>query len=187
MKVFYIRCSTEEQNEARQVEMAKNFGAERIFLEKVSGKNAERSELKKMLSFVREGDTVVCESISRISRNTRDLLNIVDELHRKNVEFISLKENIDTTTPQGKFVLTVFGALSELERESLLQRQSEGIAIAKRKGVYQGRKPMQIDTDKFIALVNEVKNGQRTATSVQKIFGITPTTYYRWLIKYNIA
>ena len=104
MKVAYIRVSTAEQNEARQMTMAEEHGAEKIFMEKVSGKTADREELKKMLDFVREGDVVITESISRIARNTRDLLSIVSELTEKKVEFVSLKESIDTATPQGRFI-----------------------------------------------------------------------------------
>lgn len=150
MRVFYIRCSTLDQNEARQLAMAKEHNADRIFIDKASGKNTDRVELQKMLAFVREGDTVICESFSRIARNTRDLLSITDELQRKGVEFISLKESIDTSTPQGKFMLTIFAALAQMERENILQRQSEGIAIAKENGVYKGRKPMEIDKGRFI-------------------------------------
>lgn len=134
-----------------------------------------------MLAFVREGDAVVTESISRIARNTRDLLNIVEDLQNRGIAFISLKESINTDTPQGKFMLTVFGALSELERESILQRQAEGIAIAKANGVYKGRKPKQIDEDKFIAMCREWRDGKRTATSIQKVFSITGTTFYKWV------
>lgn len=94
-----------------------------MFIDKASGKNTERKALKEMLSFVREGDTVITESISRIARSTRDLLSIIDLLTQKGVEFISLKESIDTTTAQGRFMLTVFAAMAELERESILQRQ----------------------------------------------------------------
>lgn len=181
MNVFYIRCSTVEQNEARQQVMAKEHNSERIFVDKASGKNTDRTEFQKMMQFVREGDTIYCESISRIARNTKDLLNIIEELHNKGVEFVSLKENIDTTTPQGKFILTVFGALAELERESILQRQAEGIAIAKANGIYKGRKPKEIDIIKFTAMCKEWRNGERTAVSIQKAFDITATTFYRWV------
>ena len=112
MKVFYIRCSTEEQNEARQMKQAEEAHAGKIFIDKQSGKNADRKELKELLNYVREGDIVYCSDISRIARNTKDLLNIVEELNRKGVDFVSLKEAIDTTTPQGKFMLTVFGAMA---------------------------------------------------------------------------
>lgn len=181
MKIFYIRCSTEEQNEARQVEMAKSVGAEKTFMDKASGKNTDRIKLKEMLAYAREGDVIYVESISRIARNTKDLLNIIEELQKKKVEFISLKENIDTSTPQGKFMLTVFGALAELERDQILQRQAEGIAIAKAAGKYKGRKPMQIDREKFDAMVAQYKNGEITAVRIMKTFNITATTFYRWI------
>ncbi|NMP37461.1 MAG: recombinase family protein [Clostridiales bacterium] len=181
MKVFYIRCSTEEQNEARQEEMARANGAERIYKDKASGKNTDRTDFKKMMEFVRDGDTVITESISRIARNTKDLLNIVEELQGKGVNFISLKEAIDTTTPQGKFMLTVFAAMAQLERENILQRQAEGIAIAKAEGKYKGRKPKDIDTDKFKKACKEWRAGERTAVSIQKAFSITGTTFYRWV------
>ena len=123
MRVGYVRCSTIEQNEARQLKMMEEQKAEKLFIDKASGKNTDRKAFKEMMAFVRAGDMVIVESISRIARNTRDLLSIVSELTEKQVEFISLKENIDTTTPQGRFMLTVFGALAELERENILERQ----------------------------------------------------------------
>ena len=112
-------------------------------------KNADRKELKRMLEYCRKGDVIYCESISRIARNTKDLLNIIEQLNQKQVEFVSLKENIDTTTPQGKFMLTIFGACAERERGCLLQRQAEGIAIAKEQGKYKGRKPKDIDKEEL--------------------------------------
>ena len=138
MKVFYARVSTQEQNEARQIEAAKQADCEKVFIDKASGKNADRKQLKALLEFVRQGDTVIVSDISRLARNTSDLLSIVNQLNGKGVEFVSLKENMDTTTPQGRFMLTVFGALAELERESILERQREGIEIAKSEGKYKG-------------------------------------------------
>jgi len=181
MIIFYVRVSSLDQNEERQVQMAKANKAKKIFIEKKSGKNMDRPELKKLLGFVREGDTVMVESISRIARNVKDLLNIIDDIKAKEGEFVSLKENINTKTPTGKFMLTVFGALAELERDSIRERQAEGIAIAKKEGKYHGRPPMNIDSIKFKALVNEVKEKKRTAVSVMKEFNITATTYYRWV------
>lgn len=181
MNVLYCRCSTVEQNEARQIALREEIKADKVFVDKCSGKNADRPELKKMLAYVREGDFVFCSDISRIARNTRDLLSIVDELQNKKVEFVSLKEHIDTSNPQGKFMLTVFAALAELERESILQRQAEGIAIAKANGIYKGRKPMTYDKEKFSAMCMEWRQGKRTATSICKSFGITSTTFYRWI------
>lgn len=179
MKVFYIRCSTVEQNEARQETMAREQNAEKVFMDKASGKNTDRAELKRMLDFVREDDVVITESISRIARNTKDLLSIVEELNKKGVGFVSLKESIDTRTPQGKFMLTVFGAMAELERETLLQRQAEGIAEAKKAGKYKGRKPIELDEKKFREMCKRWRAGEITAVSIQKAFGITAPTFYK--------
>ena len=115
IKVGYIRVSSLDQNTARQEAMM-NENVERLFVDKASGKNMERPQLKEMLGFVRKGDVLIVESISRLARNTRDLLTIIEELNNKEVGFISLKENIDTNTPSGKFMLTVFAAVAELER-----------------------------------------------------------------------
>lgn len=186
MKVFYSRVSTQEQNEARQTEAAKAQGAERIFLDKASGKNAERKALKEMLAFVRDGDVVIVSDISRLARNTADLLKIVEQLNSKGVEFVSLKETIDTRTPQGKFMLTVFGAIAELERGTIKQRQKEGIDEAKKKGVYKGRKKMELDEKKFRSMVNEWKAGERTAVSIQKAFGISAPTFYKKVKEFNL-
>lgn len=122
MKVGYIRISSADQNTARQEVLMNSLGVEQVYIDKMSGKNTDRSELKKMMSFVREGDTVIVESISRFARNTRDLLDLVEQLTKKKVEFVSKKEAIDTTTPTGKFMLTIFGAVAELELEYILQR-----------------------------------------------------------------
>ena len=179
MKVFYARVSTEDQNEARQMTSAREAGCEKVFLDKASGKNTKRKELEKMLAFVRQGDVVVVSEISRLARNTADLLNIVQELNEKGVAFVSLKENIDTETPQGKFMLTVFGACAELERGYNRQRQAEGIAEAKKAGVYKGRKPMEIDKKLFSSMCREWRAGERTAVSIQKHFNMTATTFYK--------
>ena len=142
MKVGYIRVSTQEQNTVRQEVLMQALDVEQVFIDRMSGKNLARPELQKLLAFVRTGDCVIVESISRFARNTRDLLELIERLQSKQVQFVSKKEAIDTTTPTGKFMLTVFGAVAELEREYILQRQREGIAIAKENGVYKGRKPI---------------------------------------------
>ena len=134
MKIGYIRISTLDQNTARQEVLMEALEVDEIYIDRMSGKSADRPELRRMLEYVRRGDTVVVESISRFARNTRDLLELVERLTEKGVEFVSQKEAIDTTTPTGKFMLTVFGAVAELEREYILQRQREGIAIAGHRG-----------------------------------------------------
>ena len=123
MKIGYVRVRTREQNIARQEVLMQELGVEEIFIDRMSGKNTDRPELKRMMEYVRQGDTVIVESISRFARNTKDLLNLIEQLNQKHVEFISKKETIDTSTPTGKFMLTVFGAVAELEREYILQRQ----------------------------------------------------------------
>ena len=179
MRVGYVRCSTIEQNEARQLKMMEEQKAEKLFIDKASGKNTDRKAFKEMMVFVRAGDMVIVESISRIARNTRDLLSIVSELTEKQVEFVSLKENIDTTTPQGRFMLTVFGALAELERENILERQREGIAIAKDEGKYKGRKPLEVDETQLKDVCAKWRAGEITATAAMKEVGLKPNTFYR--------
>jgi len=181
MLLGYIRVSTIEQNEERQkvALLERGVEAENIFLDKQSGKDADREQLKALLSFARRGDTVVTESISRIARNTKDLLNIIDQLAKKGVEFVSLKECIDTSTPQGKFMLTVFGAMAELERENILQRQREGIEIAKQAGVYKGRQKKPIDKKAFTVEAARWRNGEITATEAMRRLDLKPNTFYR--------
>ena len=186
MKVGYVRCSTAEQNEARQLKMMEEQGVEKIFLDKASGKNIDRTDFKAMMNFVRSGDTVIVESISRIARNTRDLLTIISTLNDKDVEFVSLKENLDTSTPYGRFMLTVFGALAELERESILERQREGIEIAKAQGKYKGRKPMAINETKFRAVCTRWRAEEITATVAMKEVGLKANTFYRRVKEMNL-
>ena len=186
MRVGYVRCSTVEQNEARQLKMMEEHGAEKLFIDKASGKNTDRTAFKEMMAFVRTEDIVIVESISRIARNTRDLLSIVSELTEKGVEFVSLKESIDTTTPQGRFMMTVFGALAELERENILERQREGIEIAKNDGKYKGRKPVDVDEEKFVSVCKKWRDGKMTATAAMKEVGLKPNTFYRRVKDMNL-
>ena len=177
MRVGYIRVSTEDQNTIRQEVLMQDLGVEQIYIDKASGKNIDRPELQKMMAYVRQGDTVIVESISRFARNTRDLLNLIEQLTAKQVEFISKKESIDTTTPQGRFMLTIFAAVAELEREYILQRQREGIAIAKEQGKYTGRKAaVYPDFDKVVALWQV---GEITAVQAMRKLGMSKSSFYR--------
>ena len=185
-KIGYIRVSTEHQETARQQEIMVNYGVDRIFSEKISGENTDRPQLKAMLYYVREGDTLYVESISRLGRSTKDLLNIIDSLTAKGVTLISNKENIDTNSPTGKFMLTVFAALSQLEREQLRQRQREGIEIAKVQGKYTGRKPIPIDWTKFGQLYGEWKLKKITARDFMKKMDLTSNTFYRRVREYEV-
>ena len=162
-----------------------DFAVDKIFLEKVSGKNTDRAEFKNMMSYIREGDVVYVESISRLSRSVRDLLKIIDDFNSKGVKFVSSKENIDTSTPQGRFTLNIFAALSELEREQTLQRQKEGIAIAKEQGKYKGIQPIKINEIEFEKLYRQWKQGKISAVFCQKQLGLSPSTFYRRIKKYE--
>ena len=177
MKIGYIRVSTQEQNTVRQEVLLEQLGVEELYIDKASGKNTDRPELKKMMAYVRRGDTVIVEAISRFARNTRDLLDLIEQLSAKGVEFVSKKEAIDTTTPTGKFMLTVFGAVAELEREYILQRQREGIEIAKQQGRYKGRKPLTHPG--FQEMVIRWKRGELTAAEACRRLGMSKATFYR--------
>ena len=181
MKIGYIRVSTQEQNTMRQEALMEALGVDEVYIDRMSGKNANRPELQKMMEYVRRGDTVIVESISRFARNTRDLLELVEQLTAKGVEFVSKKEAIDTTTPTGKFMLTVFGAVAELEREYILQRQREGIAIAREQGRYKGRTPMA--SPEFEQVVRNWRSGRITAVEAMRTLHMSKTTFYRRIKK----
>lgn len=183
MKIGYVRVSTKEQNTARQEEIMKALGVDKVYIDRMSGKNTDRPQLKEMMDFVREDDSVIVESISRFARNTRDLLELTDELNKKHVCFISQKENIDTNTPAGKFMLTIFGAVAELEREYIRQRQKEGIEIAKGEGKYKGRPEKHLDT--FDEIFHQWKSGEITAVSASKLLNISRSTFYRRAATYE--
>ena len=183
MKIGYVRISTKDQNTARQDVLMEQLGVEKVFTDKLSGKNTERPELQKMMDFVREGDELVVESFSRFARNTRDLLNLTDRLKEKGVRFVSRKESIDTSTPAGEFMLTVFAALAQLERETTLERQAEGIAIAKAEGRMKGR-PKKAE-ESFEDIYLQVKAGKKSASRGAKELGIARSTWYRKATEYE--
>ena len=185
MKVGYVRVSTAEQNPARQMELMKSLGVEKIYQEKRSGKNTDRPQFNEMLSFLRDGDTLYVESFSRLSRSTRDLLSTVATLTERGVNLVSDKESFDTSTPQGKFVLTVFAALSEFERESILERQREGIEIAKAEGKYKGRKPIPA-TDKFFTVAKAWVDGKIALKDAIQESGMSSSTFFRKCKQYEI-
>lgn len=177
MKVGYVRVSTAEQNTARQEEIMVDLGVDKVYVEKMTGKDTNRPQLQQMLDFVREGDTVVVESYSRLARSTTDLLTLVSQLEQKGVTFISQKESIDTTTPQGRLMLTIFAGLAQFERECLLERQREGIAIAKAEGKYKGRKPKQLD--RLGEIYEAIQSGELSITKASQLLGVSRSTLYR--------
>ena len=168
----------------RQEALMESLGVDEVYIDRMSGKNTNRPELQKMMEYVRRGDTVIVESISRFARNTRDLLELVEQLTTKGVEFVSRKEAIDTTTPTGKFMLTVFGAVAELEREYILQRQREGIEAARKKGKQFGRPEVKIP-DGFEEIYLKWNRGEITARKAMQELGLKRSTFYRLIKKYE--
>jgi len=185
MKVGYVRVSTVEQNPARQDELMKSFGVDKVYSEKLSGKDTKRPQFQEMIDFLREGDTLYVESFSRLSRSTRDLLDTVNTLNEKGVSLVSDKEKIDTTTPQGRLVMTVFAAIYQFERENTLERQREGIAIAKRQGKYKGRKPIEV-TDAFLKIARNWEKGELALKDAVELSGVSQSTFFRKCKEYGI-
>ena len=164
--IAYVRVSTAEQNEARQIEALKKHNIDKWFTEKVSGKNMNRPQLEAMLDYVREGDTVYIHDFSRLARSTKDLLTIVEKLQNKKVHLVSNKENLDTSTPTGKLMLTMIAAINEFERENLLERQRDGIAIAKEQGKFKGGQVKRIDDKTFTEAYERYQRRELTKTQL---------------------
>ena len=183
MNIGYVRVSTVDQNEARQVEALKKYGIEKWYSEKVSGKDLNRPKLQEMLDFVREGDTIYIHDFSRISRSVKDLLSLIDLLEAKKVHLVSVKENLNTSTPAGRLMLTMIGAINEFERTNLLERQREGIAVAKKKGKYKGRKEVKIDN--FEQYYNKYLNREITKTQLAKELNISRPTLDKLIKEYK--
>lgn len=184
-KLAYVRVSTVEQNEARQVEALKKYGIDKWFIEKVSGKDMNRPELQRMLEYAREGDTIYIHDFSRISRSTADLLALVEGLTEKGIHLVSNHENLDTSTPTGKLMLTVIAAINEFERTNMLERQREGIAIAKREGRYKGRKRMELPD--MAAVYEAWVTREKSKAEIAREHGISRPTLDRLLKEYEKA
>ena len=177
--IGYARVSTLEQNEKRQLETFAEMKVDKYFIDKCSGKDAARPQLRALCDYVREGDTVVVTEYARLARSVRDLLSIIDELTAKSVQLRSVKEQFDTTTPQGKLMLTIFAGLAEFEREMILQRQREGIDIAKREGKYKGRQPLPFDEKLFRREVAAWRSGEQTAKLAMQHLNMKPNRFSR--------
>ena len=186
MNVGYVRVSSLDQNEERQIEGLKKYQIDKWFTEKVSGKNTDRPKLKEMLSYVREGDTIFIHDFSRLARSTKDLLNIVEFLNEKGVHLISNKENIDSSTPTGKLMLTMIGAISEFERTNLLERQKEGIEIAKKNGKYKGRKKINVNKEDWNRLYDLYLKRKLSKSEMCRELGVSRPTFYKLWDEMNI-
>ena len=168
----YARVSTQSQNLDRQFDALKTYGVteDRLFVEKISGTTKERPELQKLQQFLRDGDLLVIESLSRLGRSTKDLLTIIDHFEKQGVKVVSIKEQIDTRTPTGKLLTTVLMAMSQFERDILVQRTQEGLAAARARGRKGGRPPLsQAQIKQALALYDSKKLSIKEICSATKI------------------
>ena len=183
-KVGYIRVSTIEQNTESQKAVLENLGMDKVFEEKLSGKNTDRPQLQAMLDYVREGDTVYVKDLSRLARNTKDLLDIVEYLDKKGVGLFSIKENIDTSTNFGKLMITFLAAIYEFERANLLERQRDGIVVAKKLGKYKGRKKVP-KPDNFREIYKKWLNREIKSNVAIRELNISEYAFYKFVKEEN--
>ena len=178
-RIGYIRVSSYDQNPERQLE---NEKLDRVFTDKASGKDVHRPQLEEMMQFVREDDTVVVHSMDRLARNLDDLRTLVKKLTTRGVKIQFIKEGLTFTgedSPMSNLLLSVMGAFAEFERALIKERQREGIELAKKRGVYKGRKK-SLSADKVEQLKQRVAQGE-TKTQLAKEFGISRETLYQYL------
>lgn len=180
--IAYIRVSTVGQNEARQREALERYGIDKWFVEKASGKNTNRPKLQEMLDYIREDDTIYVEEFSRLGRSTADLLDTVQRIENAGAKFVSLKENFDTITPTGKLMLTMIAAINEFERSILLERQREGIAIAKREHRYKGRKRISKSED-FEQLFEKYQKHEISKSEIARQLKVSRPTVDRLILE----
>ncbi|MBP4057692.1 recombinase family protein [Aeromonas sp. Prich7-2] len=173
--IGYARVSTTGQSlEQQLIALAE---CEKVFQEKISGSKTDRPQLQAMLEFVRSGDMLKVTKLDRLARNTRHLLEITDQLHAKGVTLQIQNLGIDTATPTGKLMLTMIGAIATFEREIMLERQAEGIALAKAKGIYKGRKPTAMEKrDEVLRLLSEGATKVSVAKQLGKVRTSIPRT-----------
>ncbi len=183
--IAYVRVSSTEQNIDRQMEILSKYTIDKFYTEKISGKDTNRLQLQEMLKYIRKGDTLYVESLSRLARNQKDLFNIIDELNQKEVEFVSIKENIDFGSAMGKLMFSFLAMMSEFERDIIRERQAEGIAIAKEKGKFKGRNYKKINEDKFKEVVKRWETKEITAVQAYTELDIKKSKFYRRYKRYK--
>ena len=179
MNVAYIRVSTEEQNTERQMMILEKYGIQKVFAEKVSGKNADREKLEELRAYVREGDTVFVTELSRLARSLSDLLEITKEFQEKHVNFVSAKEQIDTSTATGRLVFHLIASIAEFERDLIKERQREGIEASRKAGKHLGRPHKDFDKERFNELYELYQQRKITITAIAKELKISRATVYR--------
>ena len=178
---YYVRVSSMDQKIDRQ--LLAYDKADSIYIDKMSGVKRDRPELDHMLNDLQAGDTVVVKSIDRLSRSTKDLLEIVEKIRAVKANFKILDLNIDTSTAMGKCVLTILGAIAELDRKTIKERTAEGIAIAKAAGKYKGRKKgaISLRDDEAIRRFKIFYNNGLTKSDIAREFNVSRTTVYKWV------
>ena len=178
-RVGYIRVSTLNQNHERQLEGIK---LDKCFTDRASGKDMNRPQLEAMLNYIRDGDIIIVHSMDRLARNLDDLRKLVEQLTSQKIKIEFLKENLTFTgedTPMSKLLLSVMGAFTEFERLLISERQREGIALAKKKGLYKGRKP-SLSKEQIIQLKQRIGSGEKK-TIIARDFNISRETLYQYL------
>lgn len=184
MNIGYVRVSTVDQNDSRQLVALKKHKIDKWFTEKISAKDTNRPQLKLMIEFAREGDTIYIHSLDRLARSTKDLLDIVEQFQLKKIHLVSNKENIDTSTATGKLMLTMIGAIAEFERANMLERQREGIAIAKANGAYKGRKKIDYP-DNWNEIYTKWKSRELKGNEAMEQLNLKRTTFYKLINQYE--
>lgn len=179
MKIGYARVSTEEQSLNRQIDMLNEVGCEKIFEEKISGIKRERQELIKMLDQLRKGDLIIVADLTRLSRSVKELFQLVEQIEAKGANIKSLKESwMDTSTPQGKLMFTIFAGISQFERDLISQRTIEGLVAARARGKKGGRPPKDEKDIKLAKKMYEEKT--YSISEITKATGIGKTALYKY-------
>lgn len=187
MLLGYARVSTEYQSLNRQLDQLREFGCENIFKEKISGTKNNRIQLEKMIDQLREGDTIIVTELSRLSRSIKELFRLIDVIEKKGANIKSIKENwVDTTTPQGKFMFTIFAGISQFERDLISQRTKEGLAAARARGKKGGR-PKIYSSAKIDLAIKMYNSKEYSLSEITALTGISKTSLYRFIAsRYNI-
>lgn len=181
MKIGYARVSTKDQELGRQIDILKEKGCDKIFSEKVSGVSAKRPQLELLKEVIRPGDAVIIESWSRLSRSTKELYELVDYFQDNDVQIISIKENFDTSTPQGKLMLTMFQAFAEFEHDLIVERVKEGLSAARARGRKGGRP--KVDQGELKKAIELYDTQLYTVREITEKTGIKRATLYNYLRK----
>ena len=179
MIVGYARVSTKDQKLDLQMDALNQYGVEKIYSEKMTGTKFDRPQLQEMMKYLREGDTVVVWKLDRIGRSMKDLIAVVGEFQSRGVNFVSLKENIDTGSATGKLIFGIFASLAEFERDIISERTRAGLEAAKARGHKPGRK--FTDADKVSAALKMYDSKQYSIPEILKSTGIGKTTLYRYI------